>query len=67
MLNDVRIGNDVLSMAAVACFGFLNGYCASLCLIVVNEIPDLSAEQRKTCVLSCFTLLGTVNAADPEA
>lgn len=44
-----QIGNDVLSMAAVACFGFLNGYCASLCLIVVNEIPDLSAEQRKTC------------------
>lgn len=88
-------GSDLLSMAVVASFGFLNGYCAtrstqsalkrvntlgplwatmghynlflnlfdlfdrfgcicssfeaSLCLIVINEIPTLSSEQRKTC------------------
>eukprot|EP00441_Pelagodinium_beii_P042777 CAMPEP_0197632294 /NCGR_PEP_ID=MMETSP1338-20131121/9112_1 /TAXON_ID=43686 ORGANISM="Pelagodinium beii, Strain RCC1491" /NCGR_SAMPLE_ID=MMETSP1338 /ASSEMBLY_ACC=CAM_ASM_000754 /LENGTH=437 /DNA_ID=CAMNT_0043203853 /DNA_START=34 /DNA_END=1347 /DNA_ORIENTATION=- len=40
---------DVLSIAVVGCFGFLNGYCASLGLIVVNEIPHLTNEQRKTC------------------
>eukprot|EP00434_Breviolum_minutum_P023582 symbB.v1.2.020802.t1/scaffold1768.1/size102365/3 len=42
-------GSDLFSMAVVAAFGFLNGYCASLCLIVINEIPTLSTEQRKTC------------------
>ncbi|CAJ1422363.1 unnamed protein product [Effrenium voratum] len=35
-------GSDLVSMAVVAAFGFLNGYCASLCLIVINEIPSLS-------------------------
>ncbi|CAJ1347219.1 unnamed protein product [Effrenium voratum] len=42
-------GSDLVSMAVVAAFGFLNGYCASLCLIVINEIPSLSNPQRKTC------------------
>ena len=45
----LRTGHDLLSMLAVAVFGFLNGYCVSLSLIVVIEIPDLSQEQRKTC------------------
>jgi len=40
---------DILSIAVVGCFGLLNGYCASLGLIVVNEIPKLTNEQRKTC------------------
>jgi len=44
-----KTGHDLLSMLAVAVFGFLNGYCVSLSLIVVIEIPDLSQEQRKTC------------------
>jgi len=41
--------NDYLSFAVVAGFGFLNGYCVSLSLIVVNEIPEMTDEQRKTC------------------
>jgi len=40
---------DILSIVVVGCFGLLNGYCASLGLIVVNEIPKLTNEQRKTC------------------
>jgi len=52
--------SDLLSMAVVAMFGFLNGYCASLCLIVINEIPTLSPEQRKTCgrISACFVNSG---------
>ncbi|CAE7401838.1 ETN8 [Symbiodinium sp. CCMP2592] len=61
--------SDLLAMAVVATFGFLNGYCASLCLIVINEIPTLSAEQRKTCgrISACFVnsglALGSVGGA----
>jgi len=40
---------DAASMLVVAAFGFLSGYSVSLALIVVNEVPGLSAEQRKTC------------------
>lgn len=39
---------DVLSFIVVACFGCLNGFCVSLSLIVINEIPRMSDEQRKT-------------------
>ncbi|CAJ1356548.1 unnamed protein product, partial [Effrenium voratum] len=41
--------SDFWSMVAVAAFGLLNGYSGSLSLIVINEIPTLTAEQRKTC------------------
>ncbi|CAK9087059.1 unnamed protein product [Durusdinium trenchii] len=41
--------SDLWSMVAVAAFGLLNGYSGSLSLIVINEIPGLTAEQRKTC------------------
>jgi len=41
--------SDGLAVFAVALFGFLNGYCVSLGLILVNEIPGLTNEQRKTC------------------
>lgn len=41
--------SDLLAFCMVAAFGFLNGYCVSLSLIVINEIPGLSDEQRKTC------------------
>jgi len=40
---------DSLAIICVCFFGALNGYCVSLSLIVVNEIPRLSNEQRKTC------------------
>ena len=62
----LRTGHDLLSMLAVAVFGFLNGYCVSLSLIVVIEIPDLSQEQRKTCdfvqAFQVFTLGSTVES-----
>eukprot|EP00440_Ansanella_granifera_P000983 gb/GFBE01001061.1/.p1 GENE.gb/GFBE01001061.1/~~gb/GFBE01001061.1/.p1 ORF type:complete len:429 (+),score=83.29 gb/GFBE01001061.1/:1-1287(+) len=41
--------SDLMAILVVAGFGFLNGYCASLSLIVINEIETLSIEQRKTC------------------
>lgn len=41
--------SDNLSFIVVAIFGSLNGYCVSLSLIVVNEVANLSPEQRKTC------------------
>lgn len=40
---------DILSFVVVSMFGALNGWCVSTSLIVVNEIPDLTSEQRKTC------------------
>lgn len=40
---------DVFAFFIVSVFGFLNGYCVSLSLIVINEIPELSDSQRKTC------------------
>merc|ERR1712032_834347 len=40
---------DSLAFVAVALFGFLNGYCVSMSLILVNEIEGLTDEQRKTC------------------
>lgn len=43
------LATDLISVLVVACFGFLNGLCASLSLIVINDIPSLSIEQRKTC------------------
>eukprot|EP00930_Biecheleria_cincta_P004367 TRINITY_DN105282_c0_g1_i1.p1 TRINITY_DN105282_c0_g1~~TRINITY_DN105282_c0_g1_i1.p1 ORF type:complete len:431 (-),score=55.08 TRINITY_DN105282_c0_g1_i1:30-1322(-) len=43
------LATDLMSALVVACFGFLNGLCASLSLIVINDIPSLSNEQRKTC------------------
>ena len=43
------LATDLMSALVVACFGFLNGLCASLSLIVINDIPSLSIEQRKTC------------------
>jgi len=50
---------DILAFIVVAIFGALNGYCVSLSLIVVNEIPKLSAEQRKTCGrISAFSVNG---------
>jgi len=39
---------DAFSLVVVAAFGFLNGFCVSLALIVINEVPGLSDEQRKT-------------------
>eukprot|EP00913_Durusdinium_trenchii_P025992 g24388.t1 len=56
----VETGSDLLSMAVVAAFGFLNGYCASLSLIVINEIPSLSTEQLKTCgrISACSVNIG---------
>lgn len=41
--------HDLMSFAVVCMFGFLNGYCVSMALIVPNEIPGLSSEQRSTC------------------
>jgi len=41
--------SDMISFFAVACFGAGNGYCVSLSLITVNEIPGLTNDQRKTC------------------
>mmetsp|Transcript_103468 Transcript_103468/g.297240 ORF Transcript_103468/g.297240 Transcript_103468/m.297240 type:complete len:428 (+) Transcript_103468:61-1344(+) len=41
--------SDGLAVAVVAAFGLLNGFCVSLALMVMNDIPELSAEQRKTC------------------
>ena len=43
------LSSDVFAFLVVAIAGFQNGYCASLCLIVVNEIPELTAEQLKHC------------------
>lgn len=39
---------DTWAFAAVSAFGFLNGYCVSLSLILVNEVPRLTSEQLKT-------------------
>ncbi|CAE7206700.1 ENT7 [Symbiodinium natans] len=60
--------SDLLAMAVVATFGFLNGYCASLCLIVINEIPTLSPEQRKTCgrISACFVNSGRGRSTTPN-
>jgi len=53
----VSTASDVLAFLVVASFGFLNGYCVSLSLIVINEIPELTAEQRKTCGrISAFSI-----------
>lgn len=41
--------SDLFSFLVVALFGFLNGYCVSLALIVINEIPGMTDSQRKTC------------------
>eukprot|EP00929_Paragymnodinium_shiwhaense_P054562 TRINITY_DN27348_c0_g1_i1.p1 TRINITY_DN27348_c0_g1~~TRINITY_DN27348_c0_g1_i1.p1 ORF type:complete len:437 (+),score=74.33 TRINITY_DN27348_c0_g1_i1:81-1391(+) len=50
---------DWLAVLVVAAFGALNGYCVSLSLIVVNEIPQLTLEQRKTCGrISAFSVNG---------
>lgn len=40
---------DNFAFLVVSMFGFLNGYCVSLGLIVINEIPDMSDSQRKAC------------------
>jgi len=40
---------DTWSFLIVSAFGLLNGYCVSLGLIVLNEIPDLTDSQKKTC------------------
>lgn len=40
---------DVIALAVVAFFGALNGYCVSISIITVNEVPGLSSEQRTTC------------------
>jgi hypothetical protein len=61
--------SDGFSFFVVACFGFLNGYCVSLALIVVNEIPDLSNEQKLTsgritaCSVNSGLCLGSIAAA----
>eukprot|EP00428_Durinskia_dybowskii_P063210 CAMPEP_0170368854 /NCGR_PEP_ID=MMETSP0117_2-20130122/7673_1 /TAXON_ID=400756 /ORGANISM="Durinskia baltica, Strain CSIRO CS-38" /LENGTH=370 /DNA_ID=CAMNT_0010623537 /DNA_START=1 /DNA_END=1113 /DNA_ORIENTATION=+ len=48
---------DIVSMAAVAVFGVMNGYCGTLSLMVVLEVPELvHDEQRKTC--GRFSALG---------
>merc|ERR1712087_725622 len=51
---------DALAFAVAAAFGFLNGYCVSLSLIVINEIPGMSDDQRKTCgrISACSVNLG---------
>lgn len=60
---------DAMAFAVVAAFGWLNGYCVSLALIVINEIPRLGNEQRKTCgrISACSVngglCLGSVVAA----
>jgi len=41
--------SDMAAFVVVALFGMLNGFCVSLSLIVMNDIPGLSADQRKTC------------------
>lgn len=40
---------DAVSFSVVMAFGFLNGYCVSLALIVPNEMKHLSDDQRKVC------------------
>jgi len=60
---------DLLSFAIVAAFGFLNGFCVSLSLIVINDVPGLSNEQRKTCgrISACAVngglCMGSIGAA----
>merc|ERR1719148_239056 len=41
--------SDHFAFVVVAMFGFLNGYFVSMSLIVVNEIPQMTDSQRKTC------------------
>jgi len=40
---------DVLALVVAVVFGFLNGYCLGLSLVVVVEIPGMTQEQRTTC------------------
>jgi len=44
-----RALGDAVSFSVVMAFGFLNGYCVSLALIVPNEMKHLTENQRKTC------------------
>jgi equilibrative nucleoside transporter 1/2/3 len=39
------IRSDLFSIAAVLLFGVTNGYCISLSLILMNEIPEMNASQ----------------------
>lgn len=61
--------HDIYGFMVCSAFGFLNGYCVSLSLIVVNEIPDMSDEQRKTsgrmaaCFVNSGLCMGSVAAA----
>jgi len=41
--------SDQFSFFVSGLFGFLNGYCVSLSLIVINELPGLTESQKKTC------------------
>lgn len=40
---------DAFGFAVVSAFGFLNGFSVSLSLIVMNQIPNMTSDQRKTC------------------
>jgi len=44
-----ELSTDVVAFIIVAAFGALNGWCVSLSIITVNEVPQLSGEQRTTC------------------
>eukprot|EP00927_Polykrikos_kofoidii_P070590 TRINITY_DN67010_c0_g1_i1.p1 TRINITY_DN67010_c0_g1~~TRINITY_DN67010_c0_g1_i1.p1 ORF type:complete len:463 (-),score=48.02 TRINITY_DN67010_c0_g1_i1:83-1369(-) len=60
---------DTLSFVVVLLFGWCNGFCVSLCLIVVHEIPGLTDEQKVTsgriaaCSVNLGLCLGSVFAA----
>lgn len=53
------IGGDLASFAVVAAFGAMSGFSGSVALIVVNEVPSLTLEQRKTVGrISAFSVNG---------
>ena len=39
------VQSDLFSVLAVVLFGITNGYCISLSLILINEIPEMSMEE----------------------
>jgi len=60
---------DAVAFAVVSMFGFLNGYCVSLSLVVINEIPGMSDSQKKAngrisaCSVNSGLCAGSVVAA----
>lgn len=61
--------SDTFAFFVISVMGFLNGYCVTLALMLVNEIPRLTDEQRKTsgrisaCSVNSGLCLGSVAAA----